>query len=82
MFTKFAEIDGATREDQAPKVGEHVKAVFLNEEGRGEGMWIKVTKVLPDLKYQGTLANKPIDNDLEHGAEVEFDWSHVREVSS
>lgn len=81
MFTNFSLINGATRKDQAPEVGNHVKAVFLNEEGRGEGMWIKVTKVLDDLKYQGTLANEPVDNDLEHGAEVEFDWRHVRQVT-
>ena len=80
MFTKFAEITGATKEDRAPKVGEYVKAVFLNHAGRGEGMWIKVTKVLGDLKYEGVLDNKPIDNELQLGAPVAFDWRHVREV--
>jgi len=80
MFTNFAEITGATKEDEAPEVGDYVKAVFLNKNGQGEGMWIIVTKVLPGLKYQGTLDNDPITTDLKHGAEVEFDWSHVREV--
>ena len=79
-FTNFSKINGATKEDEAPAVGDHVKAVFLNEGDQGEGMWIKVTEVLPNLNYRGILQNVPITTDLEHGAEVEFDWSHVREV--
>jgi hypothetical protein len=80
MFNNFADITGATKEDDAPRVGSFVKAVFLNEEDRGEGMWIRVTKVLDNLNYEGVLDNKPFYIPLEIGAEVSFDWRHVREV--
>jgi uncharacterized protein YegJ (DUF2314 family) len=58
-----------------------VKAPFPTDSGGNEWMWVKVTKLLPDGRIEGFLANDPDDvSDLKSGDEVVvvedelFDW--------
>ena len=58
------------------RVGELVKLLFEQSDGRGERMWVEITEVsLPH--FVGELANEPSIVDLRHEDRIEFEARHV-----
>lgn len=58
------------------QVGDWAKLGFQSD-GRGERMWVHITKVLGDGKYVGTLENVPVHVPLTAGAEISFEARNI-----
>jgi hypothetical protein len=62
------------------KTGDHAKLIFLEQrdsEHHGERMWVKIVRVFPGGKYEGRLANKPVDISMQIEDPVIFGQEHI-----
>ena len=59
------------------QVGDWARLGFQCEGLAGERMWVKITEVLGDGKYVGTLDNDPVNLPLKRGKKVSFEARHI-----
>jgi len=60
-----------------------VKVMFTGKDDFTERMWVKVTKIVTEGVYEGTLANQPFGemSPLEFGTEIEFASEHIIDIN-
>ncbi|HIG57908.1 MAG TPA: hypothetical protein EYQ21_00700 [Flavobacteriales bacterium] len=62
-----------------------VKVMFTGKDDFTERMWVKVTGIVTDGVYEGTLANQPFGekefSPLEFGSEIEFASEHIIDIT-
>lgn len=56
----------------ALRVGDLVKLIFVDDEGNGERMWVRITDCSDNEKWTGTLQNTAVSWDLDWGTDVVF----------
>jgi uncharacterized protein YegJ (DUF2314 family) len=66
-------------ERQSMEIGAYVKVIFEEDDGCGERMWVKITRVIPG-RYEGILSNTPIVVDMAMGDTVEFGPENIADI--